>query len=161
MATATAGFRAIHAKSVKALAWASFTFAFAVSAMLPATFVGDAVRAFFRMLPTYKGADLGTIIAVIILIVGLIAAIVDVWLDLEPNQLAVYYVLFMGCVASTLTGGMADWFTNLSHAVLDAVDGWIFSAMPNGVGSSLLAVVAAIGIILMTQRVVAKKGRRS
>jgi hypothetical protein len=161
MATATAGFRAIHAKSIKALAWASFVFAFGVSAMLPATFVGDFTRSIFKMLPNYRGADLGAIVAVIILIVGLIASIVDVWLDLEPNQVAVYYVLFMGCVASTLTGGIADWFTNLSRTVLDAVDQAIFSAMPNGVGSGLLAVVAAIGIVLMTQRVVAKKGRRS
>lgn len=161
MATATAGFRAIHAKSIKGLAWASFVFAFAVSAMLPATFVGDFVRTLFSWLPTIRGADTGTALAVIILIVGLIAAIIDVWLDLEPNQLAVYYVLFLGCVASTLEGGMADWFGDLSRFVLGAIDQAIFSAMPSGVGSSLLAVVAAIGIILMTQRVVAKKGRRS
>jgi hypothetical protein len=157
MATATAGFRAIHAKSIKALAWLSLIFAFAVSAMLPNTFVGDWTRTMFGWIP----APWGTIIAVIILVVGLIAAIVDLWIDLEPNQVAVYYVLALGCVASTLEGGAAGWFTRLSTWVLGLVDNALFSAAPAGVGSTALAVAALVAVVLMTKRVVAKKGRRS
>jgi hypothetical protein len=147
----------MHAKSIKALAWISLVFAFAVSAMLPSTFVGDWTRTMFSWIP---GAW-GLVIAVIILIVGLIAAVVDVWIDLEPNQVAVYYVLALGCVASTLSGGIASWFTDLSSWFLGLVDQALFSAAPAGLGSTALAVASAVAVVLMTQRVVAKKGRRS
>lgn len=151
--TSTVGLRAVHTKSVKGLAWASFIGALAIGAMLPGTFVGDVIDTVFGWLPW------GPVIPIIVLIVGWIGVFLDTYLDLEPNQLAVYGALLLPSVAATLSGGLADWTEDIADTVLQAVDQWLFSASPNGLGSQALAIALAVACGLMSQRVV-KKSRK-
>jgi fructose-specific phosphotransferase system IIC component len=151
--TATAGLRAAHAKSIKGLAWASFVIAIADGALIPNTFVGDWTRKVFGWLPW------GPVIPIIVLIVGVVATFLDCYLDLEPNQVAVYSALMLPTIASTIHGGLADWVRELSQTVLDAIDQWLFQAAPRGLGSSALAIAIALAVTLMSDRVV-KKSRR-
>jgi hypothetical protein len=151
--TATAGLRAAHTKSIKGLAWASFIIAIAVGALLPDTFVGNWTREVFSWLPW------GPVIPIILLIVGFVAAFLDCYLDLEPNQVAVYSALMLPTIASTIEGGLADWVRDISRTVLDAIDQWLFKAAPEGLGSTALAIAIAFAVILMSNRVV-KKSRK-
>lgn len=151
--SASAGFRAVHAKSIKGLAWASFVIAVADGALLPSTFVGDFTRQVFSWLPW------GPVIPIIVLIIGFVAAFLDCYLDLEPNQVAVYAALMLPTVASTLSGGLADWVRDISRTALNAIDQWLFQAVPNGVGSQFLAVAIAFAVLMMASRVVNKSRR--
>jgi hypothetical protein len=148
-----AGFRAVHAKSIKGLAWTTLVIALADGAMLPGTFVGDAVRTVFGWLPW------GPVIPIILLVVGWVAVFLDTFLDLEPNQVAVLGALLLPTVATTLHGGMATWTRQIAVNVLHMVDQWIFKAAPAGLGSSALALAVGVAVILMAQRVVNKKRR--
>lgn len=150
---AVAGLRAAHTKSIKALAWASFVVAVAAGALLPATFIGDGVRAVFGWLPW------GPVIPIIVLIVGVVAAFLDCYLDLEPNQIAVYAALLLPSIASTISGGLADGVQAIAGTVLHAIDQWLFKASPAGLGSSALAIATATAVVLMSNRVV-KKSRK-
>lgn len=150
---ASAGLRSAHAKSIKGLAWASFVIALADGAMLPATFVGDAVDTGLGWLPW------GAIVPIIILVVGWGAVFLDTYLDLEPNQVAVIGALLLPSVAASLNGGLADWTEDVADKVLNAIDQWLFAAMPDGLGSQALAVTIAVAVVLMAQRVV-KKSRK-
>ena len=147
------GLKAAHTKSIKALAWASFVIAVAAGALLPGTFIGDWVRTAFGWLPW------GPVIPIIVLIVGVVAAFLDCYLDLEPNQVAVYAALLLPTIASTISGGLAGGVRNLANTVLDAVDQWLFKASPDGLGSSALAIATAFAVVLMANRVV-KKSRK-
>ena len=147
------GLKAAHTKSIKALAWVSFVIAVAAGALLPGTFVGDWTRTVFGWLPW------GPVIPIIVLVLGTGAAFLDCYLDLEPNQVAVYAALLLPSVASTISGGLADWVRALADTVLDAVDQWLFAASPDGLGSSALAIATAATVVLMANRVV-KKSRK-
>jgi fructose-specific phosphotransferase system IIC component len=153
--TATKGLRSAHAKSIKGLAWASFVVALADGALLPGTFVGDWVRTAFGILPN----TWSVVVPVIVLIVGWVAVFLDCYLDLEPNQVAIYGALLLPTVASTISGGLADWVRSVADTVLHAIDQWLFQAAPDGLGSSALALAAAVAVLLMANRVV-KKSRK-
>lgn len=148
------GLKAAHTKSIKALAWASFVIGIAAGALLPGTFIGDWTRTFFGWLPW------GPVIPIIVLIVGTVAAFLDCYLDLEPNQIAVYAALMLPSIASTISGGIADAVRAIANTVLDAVDQWLFKASPAGLGSSALAIATAFTVVLMSNRVV-KKTRKA
>lgn len=150
---ATAGLRSAHAKSIKGLAWASLVIALADGALLPGTFVGDAISTVFGWLPW------GPVIPIIILIVGWVGVFLDSYLDLEPNQVAVWGALLLPSVAASMSGGLADWTKDIASTVLQAIDRWLFAAAPDGLGSSTLAVAIAVAVVLMAQRVV-KKSRK-
>jgi len=148
------GLRAMHQKSVKGLAWASFVIALACGALLPGTFVGEWVVTVLGWLPW------GATIPVIVLIVGWVGVFLDTYLDLEPNQLAVWGALLLPSVAGAVSGGMADWTQDIADTVLEAVDQSLFAAAPEGLGSTALALATSVAAVLMAQRVV-KKGRRA
>lgn len=152
--SSTAGLRSAHAKSVKGLAWATLVIGLADGALLPGTFVGDAVRTVFGWLPW------GPVIPIIVLIVGWVAVFLDSYLDLEPNQIAVAGALLLPSVATSMSGGLAEWTEDIADTVLNAIDQWLFAAQPDGLGSGTLAVAVAVAAGLMAQRVV-KKSRKS
>jgi hypothetical protein len=152
---ATKGLRAVHAKSIKGLAWASFIIAVADGALIPGTFVGDWVRSIAGWIP----APWGVIVSVIALVVGFVAVFLDCYLDLEPNQVAVIGALLLPTIASTIRGGLADWVRDIAHDVLHLIDQWLFKAAPDGLGSTALAVAVAVAVLMMASRVV-KKSRK-
>jgi hypothetical protein len=147
-----AGLRGFHSKSIKGLAWASFVIALAAGALLPATFVGDLVRGAFGFLP----AGWNIAVPVIILIVGWGAVFLDCYLDLEPNQVAVYGALMLPTVATSISGGLATWTIDLAQSVLGRIDGLLFQAVPNGMGATALAVAVSAAVLFMSNRVVKK-----
>jgi hypothetical protein len=153
--TATKGLRAAHAKSIKGLAWASFVIALADGALLPGTWIGDWVRTAFGWLPS----GLGIAVPVIVLILGWGAVFLDCYLDLEPNQIAVYGALMLPTVASTMSGGLATWTIDIANQVLHTIDSYLFKAVPNGLGSTWLAIGIAVAVLFMANRVV-KKSRK-
>lgn len=155
--TATKGLRNVHTKSIKGLAWASFVFAFAVGAMMPDTFLGNWIRKAIGWLPEDYGIE--QIAVVVVLVIGWIAVILDVYVDIEPNQVAVYGAMLLPTVATALSGGFVDWIEDLSNWFLGLVDQMLFAANPNGIGPEVLTITAAIAVGMTAQRVV-KKSRK-
>lgn len=149
---ATKGFRSLHAKSIKGLAWASFVIAVADGVLLAGTFISDWIHTGLGFI----SEPWRTIITVILVIFGLVAAFLDCWLDLEPNQLAIWCALLLPSIARGLSGGIADWTRDASQTVLHAIDQWLFKAAPAGLGSTWLAIAIAVAAVLMAHRVVKK-----
>ena len=152
----SAALKSAHTKSIKLLAWTTLIFAFAVSAMLPNTFLGDWGRKLLGQIP----APWNTIVPMALLVILVITALVDVYVDWEPNRASIYAVMLLGIVGSAVGGGLAQWISELSHWALNLVDSTLFKAAPPGMGSSAIAVVAMIGVIFMSNRVVTKKSRK-
>lgn len=150
---ASAGLRSAHAKSIKGLAWASFVGALADGALLPGTVVGDAVDAVLGWLPY------GDLFPWLILIIGWGLVFLDAWNDLEPNMGAVVGALLLPSVASSMTGGLAEWTQDIAGTVLDAIDQWIKAGQPAGIGGDAFAIGLGLAVLLVAQRVV-KKSRK-
>lgn len=149
------GFKSVHAKSIKALAWVSMVIATADGVLLAGTFVAKWIHTGLKLIPE----PWRTIVVVIVIIGGLVAAFLDCWLDLEPNQVAIWAALLLPSIAKNVSGGVAQWVQDVSTTVLHAIDQWLFKAAPAGLGSSSLAIAFAVGALLMANRVV-KKSRK-
>jgi hypothetical protein len=144
----TAGLRAAHAKSIRGLAWVSLAIALAAGALIPATPVGGAIRTFLGWLPW------GPVIPMLLLVFGWFGVALDCYVGLKPDRLAVYASLVLPSVASALHGGLAAWTMGVARDVLHGIDQWMFRAQPAGIGSTALALAAAVAAVLMAQRVV-------
>lgn len=156
MSKAGAGLKKAHTKSIKILAWITWVFALAVSAMLPSTFVGDWTRKTFDQVP----APWNIIVPVIAMVLLIVGAFIDIYVDLEPNRLAVYCTMALGVVATLVGGGLANTVTRFAAWMLHMVDQLLFKAAPPGLGSSALAIAVAISVALMAGRVVTKKSHK-
>lgn len=134
-------------KGRKALAWISFGFAAVAGVAVAATFVGAMFSGLLGMFPGWVPA--------VALAGAAIAMGIDLFIDGEPNQVALYTVMALPTLARSAPGRFGDEVTRLGDNLLASVTGQL--GLWLGV-TSAIGVAAACGVIayLMGRRVVAK-----
>lgn len=142
----------VRKKGMTVLAWASFIVAIAGGALAADMWIGKAVGKFVHAFPLPW-------LAAVLLVVAFLGTVIDLCIDGEPNQLAIYAVILMPSFAAATGGGLARSVTSWSGSVLAWIDqdmsAWLGTASSTG-----LAVAAIASAILMSRRVVKKsKGR--
>lgn len=136
-------------KGRKILAWVSFGFALVGGTAAAATFIGDLIDGLFGFFPGWVAG-----LALAALVVG---TALDLFNDGEPNRFAVYAAMALPSLARTSPGRLGQSVTNLSHAALDGVNGFLGSWL--GVTSALGTAAACVVVaMLMARRVVTKGG---
>lgn len=134
-------------KGRKALAWISFGFAAVAGVAAAATFIGGLFAGLLGMFPSW--------VAAVALAGAAIALGIDLFVDGEPNQVALYTVMALPTLARSAPGRFGDEVTQLGNSLLASVTGQL--GLWLGV-TSALGVAAACAVIsfLMGRRVVAK-----
>ncbi len=136
-------------KGRKALAWISFGFALVGGTAASATFVGDWVDALFGFFPTWVSA--------LALAGAVIALAIDLFVDGEPNKVAVYSAMALPSLGRTSPGRLGDTVTDLGGQLLASVNDFLGEWL--GVTSAIAtAAVCAAVALLMARRVVTKGG---
>lgn len=136
-------------KAIKGLAWASFVLAIASGAAITATFIGGWVSGAVGFLPNW--------VAIVLLVAGVIAIAVDLFVDGVPNKLAVSTSIVMPSVAAAVDGKLAASVTDLSHSMLSRVEAnfgpWLGQTSALG-----LAAAMVVASMLIARRTV-QQGR--
>lgn len=138
------------AKGVKALAWISFGFAIVGGAALASTVVGGFIRSALGIFPDW--------VAPLAAAGAAVAMGIDLFVDGEPNKIALYMAIALPSLAAAVPGKLGDTVSNLAGQALSSVNGGLTSWL--GVTSSLaIAATCVVVSLLMARRVVTKTGR--
>lgn len=136
-------------KGRKALAWISFGFALVAGTAASATFVGSWIDSLFGFFPTWVSA--------LALGAAVVALAIDLFVDGEPNKVAVYVAIALPSLARTSPGRLGGTVTDLAGQLLASVNG--FLGVWLGVASALAtAAICTAVALLMARRVVTKGG---
>lgn len=137
-------------KGRKVLAWVSFGFAAAAGAGAAFTFIGSLVAAILGFFPAPWLPPL-------LLAGALVAMLMDIFVDSEPNQAALWMAMILPSLAAASNGRLADTVSQgarqLQAQLALGMGDWL--GVSAGFG---FVVVAAAVSILMGRRVVAKGG---
>jgi small neutral amino acid transporter SnatA (MarC family) len=136
-------------KGRKALAWISFGFALVAGTAMAASPVGGWIRSLLGMAPGW--------VAALLLAAAVVSMAVDVFVDGEPNQLALYCILALPTLARATTGKLSANVTQASSSATASVNGGVHSWL--GVSSTLGTFVICTVIALLMARRVIRKGR--
>jgi len=132
------------------LSWVAYGFALAGGAAIAATFVGDVLAGLVGLFPGW--------VAIIVFVAGIIATGIDLFLDSEPNKVALYVAMVLPSVARAVPGKLSDAVTSaLNHAlsqVTNALGAWLGAGSAFGFAVTLIAVA-----LLMARRTVVNDGR--
>jgi hypothetical protein len=142
-----AAVRAVQQKGIKALAWVSFVIAVAGGTLATETFLGKAVQGFLGLWP-WKW------IPPVLLAAGVVTLAVDIFIDLVPNQAAIWSALLLPSVAASVTGKLGTQVSHWCKALLDLIDGWLHAWITDS--STGLAVACIAASLIMARRVVRK-----
>lgn len=142
-----AAVRAVQQKGLKALAWVSFGVAVAGGTLATETFIGKVVQFFLGLWP-WKW------IPPVLLAAGVVTLIVDIFIDLLPNQAAIWSALLLPSVAASVSGKLGDEVSHLCQLLLDQIDGWLHAWITDS--STGLAVACIAAALIMARRVVKK-----
>lgn len=136
-------------KGRKALAWISFGFALVGGTAASATFAGDWIDALFGFFPTWVSA---------LALAGALSALaIDLFVDGEPNKVAVYSAIALPSLARTSPGKLGDTVTELGSWLLSSMNALLGEWL--GVTSAVAtAAICAAVALLMARRVVTKGG---
>lgn len=134
----------------KVLAWVSFGFAVAAGAGAAFTFVGSWVAGLMGFFPAPW-------LPALLLVVAVGTMAMDIFVDSEPNQAALYMALIVPSLAAASSGKLAETVSQLA--------GQLQSQLALGMGDWLgvsagfgFVVVCAAAAMVMGRRVVAKGG---
>lgn len=137
-------------KGRKVLAWVSFAFAVAAGAGAAFTFVGSTIGSVLGFFPLPW-------LPALLLVGAVVTMAMDIFVDSEPNQAALYTAMIVPSLAAASSGRLAD---TVSQGA-----GQIQTQLALGMGDWLgvsagfgFVVVTAAASILMGRRVVAKGG---
>lgn len=134
-------------KGRKALAWISYGLAVVGGAALAATFVGGLIAGFIGFFPGW--------VAIVVFTGGFVAMAIDLFIDGEPNQVALYTAMLLPSVARAVPGRLSATVTDLSHQALAQVNATLGAWL--GTSSALgLAIACVVVALLMARRVVTK-----
>lgn len=136
-------------KGRKGLAWISFIFAIVGGAAIAATFIGDWIRSLLGMLPGW--------VAALAIAAAVASMLIDIFLDGEPNQIALYSALTLPTLARATSGKLSGNVTHVSGQVAGGVNSGLSSWL--GVSSTLATAVICTVIALLMARRVIRKGR--
>jgi hypothetical protein len=142
-----AAVRAVQQKGIKALAWISFGIAVAGGTLATETFLGKIVQGFLGLWP-WKW------IPPVLLAAAVVTLAVDIYIDLLPNQGAIWSALLLPSVAASVTGKLGDLVSQGCGWLLDQIDGWLHAWVTDS--STGLAVACIAAALIMARRVVRK-----
>jgi hypothetical protein len=146
--------RNVQEKGTTVLAWLSFFFAVLGGTAGAGMFLGTAVRFSLGLLGELPWAWTSAIPAV--LLVGLaIAVFIDLLLDLEPNQTAVYSAIFIPSVASAAPGGFGDRITRWTNDLMGWAGGHLSAELGSG-APTVVAMGCIVAALVMARRVIKK-----
>lgn len=135
-------------RSMIALAWATFAIAIATGALAATTGLGRLVYEIVHAVPW-------SWLPAVLLLAAFITTVIDVLNDGQPNQAAVYSVLLMPSLAISTNGSLAHHVTGWSRQVLammrPSLSDWLGTTSTTG-----LAIVATVGVLLMSRRAIRK-----
>jgi hypothetical protein len=137
-------------KGIKVLAWISFGAAVVGGAAIASTFVGDLIVSVVGFFPGW--------VAIAALLAGAVAMAVDLFVDSEPNRVALYTAMALPSVARAVPGALSNTVTNLSNQALSHVNAalGVWLGTSSAIGVALACVVVSL---LVARRVIAKGGR--
>jgi hypothetical protein len=138
----------VQKRGITGLAWASAVVALVGGTLAVGTWMGDVLR-FFLGLPPWDWFP------PVLLVAAVIGIGVDIFIDLEPNQVAIAGFLLGPTIASATPGKLGAKITEGMKALLD----WIDQPLAEWVGtdsSTGLAIACIVAAILMAKRVVRK-----
>lgn len=139
----------IHDKGTKGLAWGSFLIGGIGGLAAAVSVIGDVISGVVGFFPSWVGALAFWIVAV--------SVAVDLLLDFEPNQVALYGVMALPTLARTAPGVWAQRFNEWCDDRLM----WVNEQVGRGLGVTSAIGIAIVGIAvayLMGRRVLAKSG---
>lgn len=146
---AKAAIKAVQQKGIKGLAWCSFAIAVVGGTLATETFLGRFVQGFLGLWP-WKW------IPPVLLAAAVVALIVDIFIDLIPNQAAIWSALLLPSIAASVSGRLGDEVSRAGRWVLDQIDGWLHTWVTDS--STGLAIACIAAALIMARRVV-KKGK--
>jgi hypothetical protein len=142
----------VRQKGVTAMAWLSFLLAIVGGAALTATFVSSWAVAIVGWIPghTYTHA-----IALIVLVVEVVLLIRDIWMDGEPNHVALWVAITAPTVARMVSGKLAAKVSHLSHQLLEQLNptltGWLGTTAALAIAGATIAAA-----MVLAQRAVSR-----
>jgi len=139
--------KAVQQKGIKALAWVSFAFAVVGGTLAPETFLGRFIQLFIGLWPWEW-------IPPVLLAATVVAVAVDIFIDLIPNQAAVWSALTMPTIAASVDGRLGDEVSRWCRALLGQIDGWLHTWVTDS--STGLAVACIAAALIMARRVMKK-----
>jgi hypothetical protein len=142
-----AAVRAVQQKGIKALAWVNFAIAVAGGTLAAETFLGKVVQFVLGLFP-WKW------IPPVLLAAGVVTLTVDIFIDLLPNQAAIWSALLLPSVAASVTGKLGDEVSHWCRQLLNQIDGWLHAWITDS--STGLAVACCAAALIMARRVVRK-----
>jgi hypothetical protein len=142
-----AAVRAVQQKGIKALAWVSFVIAVAGGTLATETFLGKIVQFFLGLWP-WKW------IPPVLLVAGLVTVAVDIFIDLTPNQAAIWSALLLPSVAASVSGKLGAEVSHWCALLLKQIDAGLHAWITDS--STGLAVACIAAALIMARRVVKK-----
>lgn len=137
----------VRQKGVLALAWISYALAVVGGAFLTATFVGSWIVGLVGWFPGW--------VAAVAFAGALIAMVVDLWVDGEPNRLALWMAMVIPSLAMAVPGRLGESVRDVSDEIRSAVT----SGMTEWLGTSSVYAIAFASVVvamLIARRVVTK-----
>ncbi len=140
--------RAARQKGTTALAWTSLGFAVVGGTLAAGTWLGRFIAAVLDVLPWGW-------LPPVLLAGGVIAVVIDLFLDGVPNSAAIWSALLIPSVASATPGKLGasirDWTGQLLDAVNGALAEWLGTDSATG-----LAIGCIVAALVMARRVIRK-----
>lgn len=140
-------------KGRKALAWTSFVLALLAGTAMTATFIGDMIVGMLDWMWPWM--------APLVFVGVFISMAMDLFVDGEPNQVALYSALVLPTLALAAPGQMSaavtDGVNNLRASVGDGLSSWLGLGSTSSLGVAAVCTVAAL---LVGRRVLAKSPGR-
>ncbi|MGW1059376.1 hypothetical protein [Micromonospora rubida] len=143
-----AAIRKARSKGVTILAWASLGVALVGGTLAAGMWIGDVLDAVLNFIPWGWVPE-------VLLLVGVVAVGLDLFIDGVPNQVAIAGAILVPSVARATSGKLGDKVGEWTGALV----GWMDKPMTEWIGTESaagLAVAAIICSILMARRVIKK-----
>ena len=142
-----AAVKAVQQKGIKGLAWTSFALAVVGGTLAPQMFLGKLIQGFLGLWPWPW-------IPPVLLAATVVAVGIDIFIDLTPNQAAIWSALTMPTIAASVQGKLGDTVSGWCQSLLDAIDGWLHTWITDS--STGLAIACIAASLIMARRVVKK-----
>lgn len=142
-----AAVKAVQQKGIKGLAWASFALAVVGGTLAPQMFLGKLIQGFLGLWPWPW-------IPPVLLAATVVAVGIDIFIDLTPNQAAIWSALTMPTIAASVKGKLGDTVSGWCQSLLDLIDGWLHTWITDS--STGLAIACIAASLIMARRVVKK-----
>lgn len=134
-------------KGIKLLAWTSLGIAYIGGAAITGTWLGRAIANIVGVFPGWVG--------IVVVIAAAIATAIDLFVDGTPNYPALYTVIVVPSIASSIPGRLGETIQDLSVATITQINADLESWL--GTSSALgLGIACVVAALLMARRVITK-----